>query len=73
MSSDAKEWMTDRELAEWLSISRVKLQQDRAKGLGPPFARIGRSVRYRRQDVEAWIAGRMGGGAGVNGGKAGGQ
>lgn len=34
------------------------LQAWRCRGGGPPFIRVGRLVRYRPQDVEAWITSR---------------
>lgn len=49
------EWLTDVELAAWLKVSRVKLQQDRQRGRGAPYVKIGRAVRYRLADVEAWL------------------
>jgi predicted DNA-binding transcriptional regulator AlpA len=30
----------------------------RAKADGPPFIKVGRLVRYRRADVEAWLTSR---------------
>ena len=39
-----------------LTRSRSSLQKDRLKGGGVPFIRIGRLVRYRAADVEAWLA-----------------
>ncbi len=39
-----------------LGSSRV-LEAWRRRGCGPPFIRVSpRAVRYRRQDVERWIA-----------------
>ena len=48
--------LTDRELAGELDIPHRRLEQWRYLGTGPAFVRIGRSVRYRRDDVEAWLA-----------------
>nr|WP_233252597.1 helix-turn-helix domain-containing protein [Maritimibacter sp. 55A14] len=36
-------------------ISKRFLEIAATKGEGPPFVRIGRSVKYRRADIEAWI------------------
>lgn len=46
------------ELARRLGLAPITVQQQRARGDGPPFFRVGRSVRYRVRDVEAWIAAR---------------
>jgi len=31
------------------------LEKDRLTGYGPPYLKLGRLVRYRRRDVEAWL------------------
>lgn len=61
MTDDA--YLTDVELAQWLRVSRIKLQQDRSRGLGPPYVRIGRAVRYHVGAVRAWLASQSVGGA----------
>lgn len=43
------------ELAEVLSLSTETLAQWRKDGAGPDFARLGKRIWYRRQDVESWI------------------
>jgi predicted DNA-binding transcriptional regulator AlpA len=35
------------------------LQKDRVRGTGPQYVKLGRHVRYRPADVEAWIAQRI--------------
>lgn len=49
--------LTTEELAAWLGIQRCTLEKARSTRLGdfPPYVRIGRAVRYRRNDVEAWL------------------
>lgn len=37
-------------------FSASKLEQDRAKGRGIPFCKIGRAVRYRLSDVQRYLA-----------------
>ena len=37
---------TEKELARELNISLSKLRQDRQKGIGFPFVRISKSIRY---------------------------
>lgn len=48
--------MTEREVAELLNMSHRTLQGWRSGGGGPRFGKFGRSVRYDRAAVEAWIA-----------------
>lgn len=46
---------TPTELAEYLNISPRTLIRWRNERRGPDWIRVGRVVRYRRQDVEAWL------------------
>lgn len=51
----AEPLMTPDEVAEYLNMPRATLQLWRAKGTGPRGYRVGRHVRYRREDVERWL------------------
>jgi predicted DNA-binding transcriptional regulator AlpA len=45
-------------LAAELGISRRTVDSWRGRGVGPRFLRIcGKSVRYRREEVDAWLNG----------------
>ncbi len=50
--------MTVAQVLEYLQISKSKFYQMKAHGNGPPVVRIpnGRAVRYRKQDLEDWVA-----------------
>jgi predicted DNA-binding transcriptional regulator AlpA len=48
----------ERQLCADLGISSVTATKWRARAEGPPFIKVGRLVRYRRRDVEAWLASR---------------
>ncbi|MCR9096296.1 MAG: helix-turn-helix domain-containing protein [bacterium] len=53
---DPLEMLTTGEVATLLKVHQVSLKQWRGRrGTGPPYVRIGRSIRYRRRDVEAWM------------------
>ena len=45
-----------RQAAEALGMSPDTLALWRSKGEGPPFVKLGRAVRYRRADLDAWVA-----------------
>lgn len=47
-------WMSPDELAEWFGIPLATVYRWRSRGDGPKGYKIGRHVRYRRSDVEAW-------------------
>jgi predicted DNA-binding transcriptional regulator AlpA len=51
----ADEWLTPQDLAAELHLPIQTLYQWRSKALGPRAHRIGRHLRYRRRDVEAWL------------------
>lgn len=45
-------------VAEVCDVSTSYLRKGRHEGYGPKFLKIGRSVRYRPEDVETWLASR---------------
>ncbi len=42
-------------VAAALGMSNIALTQWRYRGGGPPFIRVGRRIRYRWSDVQAWL------------------
>jgi excisionase family DNA binding protein len=50
------ELLTAGEVARLLRCSLRTLDRERADGCGCPFVRIGARIRYRRSDVEAFVA-----------------
>jgi len=46
---------TEQEVAEKIRKSLSWLQHTRQTGGGPPYLKIGHAVRYRDQDVDAWL------------------
>lgn len=56
------EILTEEEAAIYIGMSRGFLSQDRANGIrrgrtpGPTFLKIGRLVRYRKEDLDMWLA-----------------
>jgi len=49
--------LTEKDVAKLLRVSVFKLQRDRCRGIGIIYLRLGRMIRYRRSDVEAYISG----------------
>jgi|TARA_B100002003_G_scaffold250329_1_gene289421 excisionase family DNA binding protein len=47
--------MTIDELAGYLKVRPATLYGWRHEGSGPPGVKVGRAVRFRREDVDAWI------------------
>lgn len=51
----ARELLSPGELADLLGISLSTVYAWRSQGRGPVGIRVGRNVRYRRDDVERWL------------------
>jgi excisionase family DNA binding protein len=49
------EVLTPDELAAHLKMSKRTLAKWRTNGRGPRYIRLGHGVRYREQDVAAWL------------------
>lgn len=49
------ELLMEAQVARLLSFSARTLQAWRLNGSGPPYLRVGRAIRYRRQDLIVWI------------------
>jgi excisionase family DNA binding protein len=47
--------MTVEQVADYLSVPVKTVYRWRLTGVGPRGARVGRYVRYRKGDVEAWV------------------
>ena len=47
------EYLNMDELKEWLKISRATVDRWRKAGL--PCYKVGRVVRFKREDVDAWL------------------
>lgn len=53
---DPDDWLSPEGLSERLDIPIPTLHVWRTRGGGPPAARVGRHLRYRWGDVQAWLA-----------------
>jgi len=51
---DPSALVTETDAARFLSVSIRTLQAWRVRGLGPPFVRVGRAIRYQRNALIAW-------------------
>lgn len=48
--------LTTPELAQEFNVAEITLRKWRLGGTGPRFIRIGANIRYRRSDIDAWLA-----------------
>lgn len=47
--------LTAHEAATYLRIGLSTLAQMRAEGVGPPYYRLGRLIRYERGALDEWL------------------
>lgn len=50
------DFLSEKELAAAVGIASASLRNARNRGEGPRFVKFGRLVRYKWEDVEAYIA-----------------
>jgi excisionase family DNA binding protein len=55
ISSVEERLWTEQETAAYLNVAVGTLRRWRAEGTGPPALRVGRTIRYRRLDVDRWL------------------
>lgn len=48
-----------RGAASYVKLSAVTLERFRLTGDGPAFCKLGKAVRYRKSDLDAWLASRL--------------
>jgi excisionase family DNA binding protein len=53
--SGATEFLSPQGLADYLGVPVGTVYQWRYRGVGPRGSSVGRHVRYRRRDVDAWL------------------
>jgi excisionase family DNA binding protein len=51
--------MTIDQVAEYTQLPKNTLYKMRSEGQGPRAARLGKHLRYRKSDVDAWIVSRL--------------
>ena len=56
ISDPDRRLLCEQEISELYGIPRATLQQMRFHGRGPLFLKLGRSVRYRVADIDAWLS-----------------
>jgi excisionase family DNA binding protein len=54
-TESAPHTISEPEAARYLALSRAYLRQARGHGRGPAYFKIGRTVRYRTDDLHAWL------------------
>jgi len=53
---EASGYLKETEAADYLNCAPITLAKDRCeRTLGIPFYKLGRSVRYKKEDLDAWM------------------
>lgn len=55
-TNDTSALLSVEQAARFLNLSASSLAKSRVRGDGPAFVKLGAAVRYRRADLEAFIA-----------------
>ncbi|WP_445144375.1 helix-turn-helix transcriptional regulator [Dyella sp. Tek66A03] len=50
-------WLSPRQAGLYVGLSPESLNQRRFNGTGPRYAKVGRLIRYRKGDLDAWLLG----------------
>lgn len=50
--------LNESQAAGFLGLAEITLRKYRVTGDGPHFIKMGRSVRYRQEDIDAWVEAR---------------
>lgn len=56
------EFLTENQVAQRLNVSIATVRRWRMRNLGPPFKKIGTSVRYATDELKSWLDSRPSGG-----------
>lgn len=54
-SAQSGHLLNNDETADMLGVSRRTLPVWRVQGRGPKFIKIGKLVRYKREEIDAWM------------------
>ncbi len=55
---DPPKYLTERQVAEMTGFSKYTFQRLRFEHRGPAYLKVGRSVRYRLEDIQKWMESR---------------
>jgi predicted DNA-binding transcriptional regulator AlpA len=50
-----KDLIEEREYAEMRGVSVRTIQRERSLRIGPPFIKLGRTIYYRPEAIDAWL------------------
>ena len=59
MKKEWESWLTPDDVGHLLAVSVKTLANWRVRGTGPPFSKMGHTIRYRYADIQTFMADRM--------------
>ena len=58
MKVQTPQWLTESQVSQIIGRAEQTLRNDRGKGRGLPYCKVGRSVRYKLEDVVEYMESR---------------
>lgn len=55
MDTEEKLYLNEKEVSQITGISLATLRSNRVYGIGMPYYKVGKSVRYKRDEVIAYV------------------
>jgi excisionase family DNA binding protein len=52
-------YLTEKQTGKRIAVSRSALRKWRREGVGPPYVKLGRMVRYPRAELDKWLKSRL--------------
>lgn len=53
------DYLSETQTAKYLNISKKSLQRWRFNRQGPPYVKLIKTIRYRREDLDQWMKERI--------------
>ena len=54
-SDDVSQMLTEKQVSHRLNVSQAALRKWRWEGSGPGYLRLGKCIRYRKEDLDKWL------------------
>jgi predicted DNA-binding transcriptional regulator AlpA len=52
-------YLTEKKTSDRIAVSKSALRKWRREGLGPPYVKLGRMIRYPLRELEKWMNKRL--------------
>ena len=55
MDTTSLDYLDSEAASKYIGVSRRAVESWRQRGIGPPYHKVGRLVRYTASDIDAWL------------------